>query len=104
MELENILETIVATAPAITSIISMIASVLVCIKKFGSLSEANIQKIDALTQDFKKQIEEERQETNEIKNINRELIRQNSELKKLLLEQKEKTANVRKVPYGKQNH
>lgn len=104
-ELESVLTTFLAVAPALTSIISMVASVLVAIRKFGSLSDANLKKIDALTEDFKSQIEQDRQETNEIKNINRELIRQNAELKKLLLEQQEKKANVRKAPqHGKQNN
>lgn len=103
-DLENVLTTLLAVAPAITSIISMVASVLVAIRKFGSLSDANLKKINDLTEDFKSQIEQDRQETNEIKNINRELIRQNSELKKLLLEDREKTSNVRRAPNVKHDH
>ena len=102
--MEDILNQIIAVAPALTSIITMVASVLVAIKKFGSLSDVNIKKIDSLTEDIKRQIEEGKQETQDIKNINRELIRQNSELKKLLLEERNKTSNVRRAPDGKRNH
>lgn len=73
MELDVITQTVLLYAPAIVSIITMICTVIVSIKKVASSSEASV-----------KEVKEMRAKNNELAQDMSALIQENTELKEVI--------------------
>lgn len=83
-QIEIIMNYISTLAPVITAVVSMVISVVIALKKYGSLSKSSVDKINALTEEILRDNAETREETKAIKNQVRALQIENESLKKEL--------------------
>ena len=84
MDVENVVTYIISIAPAITAVVSIIASVIVAIKKTKSLNAQTITKLTEVSQEMLEQTFETQKQNQDLKLDLVQVIQDNVELKKQL--------------------
>lgn len=84
MNAENVIEYIITIAPAITAVVSIIASVIVAIKKTKSLNSQTISKLTEISQEMLEQTMDVQQQNSDLKLEMVKILEDNMELKKQL--------------------
>ena len=86
MNVENVIEYLITIAPAITAIVSIVASVIVAIKKTKSLNNQTILKLTEISKEMLSQTMETNQQNVDLKVQLTEILDDNAELRKQLNE------------------
>lgn len=84
MDVENVVTYIISIAPAITAVVSIIASVIVAIKKTKSLNAQTITKLTEVSKEMLEQTFETQKQNQDLKLELVQVIQDNVELKKQL--------------------
>ena len=84
MDVENVVTYIISIAPAITAVVSIIASVIVAIKKTKSLNAQTITKLTEVSKEMLEQTFETQKQNQDLKLDLVQVIQDNVELKKQL--------------------
>lgn len=84
MNFENVIEYLITIAPAITAVVSIIASVIVAIKKTKSLNSETIAKLTEISKDMLEQTMDVQQQNSDLKLEMVKILEDNMELKKQL--------------------
>ena len=84
MNVEDVVTYIISIAPAITAVVSIIASVIVAIKKTKSLNAQTITKLTEVSQEMLEQTFETQKQNQDLKLDLVQVIQDNVELKKQL--------------------
>ena len=84
MDVENVVTYIISIAPAITAVVSIIASVIVAIKKTKSLNAQTITKLTEVSHEMLEQTFETQKQNQDLKLDLVQVIQDNVELKKQL--------------------
>lgn len=84
MNVENVIEYIITIAPAITAVVSIIASVIVAIKRTKSLNAETITKLTEISQDMLEQTFEAQKQSQDMRLELVKVIQDNAELKNQL--------------------
>ena len=84
MNVENVIEYLITIAPAITAVVSIIASVIVAIKKTKSLNSQTIAKLTEISKDMLEQTMDVQQQNSDLKLEMVKILEDNMELKKQL--------------------
>lgn len=84
MNVENVIEYLITIAPAITAVVSIIASVIVAIKKTKSLNSETIAKLTEISKDMLEQTMDVQQQNSDLKLEMVKILEDNMELKKQL--------------------
>lgn len=84
MDVENVVSYIISIAPAITAVVSIIASVIVAIKKTKSLNAQTITKLTEISQEMLEQTFETQKQNKNLRLEMSQVIEDNIELKKQL--------------------
>lgn len=84
MDVENVVSYIISIAPAITAVVSIIASVIVAIKKTKSLNAQTITKLTEVSKEMLEQTFETQKQNQDLKLDLVQVIQDNVELKKQL--------------------
>lgn len=92
MDAEQVIAFISSLVPTITAVASMIVSVIVAIKRVGSLKDDTIQKMRELSIEILEDSKEAKEETKQVRNELAVVLKENAELKKQL----QKTSKVYK--------
>lgn len=84
MNVEDVVTYIISIAPAITAVVSIIASVIVAIKKTKSLNAQTITKLTEISQEMLEQTFEAQKQNKNLRLEISQVIEDNIELKKQL--------------------
>lgn len=84
--LNTILNYIAELGPAFTSILSIIVSVIIAVKKFGGLSKDSVSAMNQLAEDIRNSNDKTQEENEETKKLLKAVILENAELKKEIKE------------------
>lgn len=84
MNVEDVVTYIISIAPAITAVVSIIASVIVAIKKTKSLNAETITKLTEISKDMLEQTFEAQKQNKNLRLEISQVIEDNIELKKQL--------------------
>lgn len=79
---------IISITPCLTAIISLIAAIVFAIKKCKGIEQSTIDKINDATADIVEKNQKAISESTEIKTQMKLILKENAELKRMLLEEK----------------
>jgi hypothetical protein len=102
MSVENIqaiLNYVLAIGPSVVSIITMVLSIIINIKKQGKLNSSQMAAIDTLASEIRGDIEKEQEDNKKTKALLRCLIKENSELKSRIDKLVEKESQIAEVKH-----
>lgn len=95
---QSIIDYVIAVGPSVLSVITMVLSVIINFRKQGKLNEGQIAAVNTLAAEIRGDVDSQKKENSETKQMLRRVIKENAELKEqisILLDAKNPIAEVK---------